>query len=92
MKTSPPPANSIDWITSCAASLIDIKYLYIFLSVNVIGPPSEICLRNRGTTEPEEPNTFPNLTIENSVELDDEEKFCIYYSQSLLDAPIIFDG
>ena len=29
-----------------------------------MGPPSDICFSNNGTTDPEDPNTFPNLTAE----------------------------
>src|SRR3569832_1912270 len=35
--------------------------------VSVIGPPSRICCRNIGTTEPEEHNTLPKRTIANFV-------------------------
>ena len=31
------------------------------------GPPSAICLLNRGITDPFDPNTLPNLTATNSV-------------------------
>ena len=33
----------------------------------MIGPPSLICFLKRGTTDPEELRTFPNLTIENMI-------------------------
>ena len=33
-------------------------------AIGVIGPPSRICWRNFGTTEPDEPNTLPKRTIE----------------------------
>ena len=39
-----------------------------------------------------EPRTFPNLTILNLVNLLDLEIFCIYFSHSLFDAPIILEG
>ena len=33
----------------------------------VSGPPSSICLLNKGTTEPLLPNTFPNLVVTKPV-------------------------
>ena len=41
-------------MTNCAASVIVMKYLIIFGSVTVIGPPDSICWLNSGTTEPDE--------------------------------------
>ena len=35
-----------------------------------MGPPEAICFLKRGTTDPEEPKTFPNLTIENLLFFD----------------------
>ena len=61
-----------------------------------MGPPSLICLLKRGTTDPEELRTLPNLTIENIV-----FSFCclllrsnswIIISATRLEAPIIFVG
>ena len=33
------------------------------------GPPSRICWRNFGTTEPDDPSTFPKRTMEKIVPL-----------------------
>ena len=59
-----------------------------------MGPPSLICFLNFGITEPEDSNTFPNLTIEKLVLI-----FliclctdCMQSSESLLEAPIILVG
>ena len=46
---------------------IVIKYLIMFLSVTVTGPPFFICDLNLGITEPEEPITFPKRTIEKTL-------------------------
>ena len=44
-----------------------IKKRVISWWVRVIGPPSLICLRNKGTTEPEEPSTLPKRTMQKRV-------------------------
>ena len=44
-----------------------MKYLMISGCVIVTGPPSAIWLINLGKTEPDDPSTFPNLTIQNLV-------------------------
>ena len=44
-----------------------MKYLIILISYS-FGLRSLICFLNNGTTEPEEFNTLPNLTIEKEVE------------------------
>ena len=68
-----------------------MKYLIIFGSVTVTGPPFSICFLNRGITEPLEPNTFPNLTAHNFV----VELFLYPWTMSshiLFVAPITFVG
>ena len=40
-----------------------MKYLVISGSVIVTGPPFEICFLKIGTTDPEDPKTFPNLVV-----------------------------
>ena len=35
--------------------------------VMVMGPPYSICRLKSGTTDPDEPRTLPNRTIENTV-------------------------
>ena len=91
-KTSPPLAMIEVFITKLTASFIVIKNLVTFLSVNVTGPPDFIWFRNFGTTEPEDPNTFPNRTIENLVNLDLFWKAWIISSDNLFEAPIILVG
>ena len=75
-----------------------MKYLTISWSVTVTGPPFFICSLKRGTTEEEEPKTFPNLTIENLVFIllgafsCCLAKLCKINSENLLVAPITFVG
>ena len=64
-KTSPPLERFADSKTNSTASGIVMKYLTTASSVTVTGPPFSICFLKRGTTDPDEPKTFPNLTIEN---------------------------
>ena len=65
--TSPPLPIAPACITNCAASGMVIKKRVISGWVKVIGPPSLICLRNNGTTEPLEPSTLPKRTIQKRV-------------------------
>ena len=44
-----------------------MKYRVISGWVTVTGPPLAICCLNRGTTEPQLPNTLPKRTATNSV-------------------------
>ena len=48
--------------TSCTASEIVKKYRVIFGSLTVTGPSAAIWRRKIGTTEPEDPRTFPKRT------------------------------
>ena len=72
--------RNVEFITNCTASDIDIKYLSTSLLVTVTGPPEYICWLNSGTTEPEELNTFPNLTMEKiGIEIFWEDKLFLYF-------------
>src|SRR5690606_25432251 len=74
-----------------------IKYLMMSGCVIVIGPPSSICFVKSGTTEPFEPNTFPNLVVINLVLLDFSSwhlwcNDCTYFSAIRFEAPITLLG
>ena len=64
----------------------------------VSGPPSAICLVNKGTTEPLDPNTFPKRVVMNLVAAPLCSCFCFhcndctYFSAIRLLAPITFEG
>ena len=58
----------------------------------MIGPPLDICSRNRGITDPEEFITLPNLTIDNLEFWFISLRTCTAISAILLDAPITFVG
>ena len=61
--TSPPLALTTDFSTSLAASGTVMTKRVILLSVMVKGPPFLIWRTKRGTTEPREPITLPNLVL-----------------------------
>ena len=58
----------------------------------MIGPPSRICRRNNGTTDPDEPNTLPKRTIQKVVLLEIWLKPCNTSSHKRLLAPITLGG
>src|SRR3954468_17255886 len=61
-------------------------------SVIVTGPPSAICRRKIGTTEPDEPSTLPKVTVANFVFVQRCAAASTAYSASALDAPITVAG
>ena len=63
----PPSPVAAACKTNCAASEMVMKYRVISGWVTFTGPPSAICLRKVGTTEPDEPRTLPNRTALNFV-------------------------
>ena len=68
-----------------------MKYLTISGCVIVNGPPFAICFLNFGTTDPDDPKTFPNLNMQNFVSIF-ELNACKINSEILFEAPIIFVG
>ena len=48
---------------------MSMKNLTMRSSVTVTGPPSRICLRNKGITEPLEPSTLPKRVVTNWVQV-----------------------
>ena len=69
-----------------------MKYLVTSGWVTVTGPPLAICSLNNGITEPDEPSTLPNRTLEKIVPLFRECKSCNTSSARRLVAPMIFVG
>ena len=68
-----------------------MKYRVTFLSVTVTGPPRAIWRSNSGTTEPDEPSTFPNRTIAPATP-DSLSARRIQISATRLVAPITLSG
>src|SRR5690606_16758915 len=74
-----------------------IKYRMMSGCVIVIGPPFSICFVNRGTTDPLDPNTFPNRVVIYLVVwlfsfFSFCAKDCTYFSAIRLLAPITLLG
>ena len=91
-KTSPPVPIEPAWSTSCAASGIVMKKRRTSRCVTVTGPPRRICSSKSGTTDPEEPSTLPNRTMQKRVRVVCVCSDCSTTSARRLVAPITFVG